>query len=219
MGWMARWLARAFWRLPWWQKLALALGAPLCGLNLAVAFFGSSAVNPLSPFHLEQKGRALAAYARHRPRCLLRGHGELDSVAAKAERRHGLPAGLMQALVEVESEARAHRISAAGAMGPAQLMPATAAHLKVKDPFDPEEAIDAGARYLAQQLRRTRSVRLAVASYNAGPGAVSGQVPQNGETEYYVEKVMRAYARRGGAEPRAPLRLPTLAGRAPAPGS
>jgi soluble lytic murein transglycosylase-like protein len=97
----------------------------------------------------------------------------------------------MRAIVTVESGNHAHRISFAGAMGPAQLMPGTAALLGVSDPFDPSQAIDGGARYLAQQLRRTGRVDLAVAAYNAGPGAVNGSVPRNGETELYVAKVMK----------------------------
>lgn len=189
---LVRFFLRLFWRLAFWQKLVLLVCAPLLALNLSVAFFGSSVVFPLSPFFVPEKWSALKAYAKHRPLCLLLGHGELAAVAEKAERRHGLPRGLMRAIVEVESGSRAHRISFAGAMGPAQLMPGTAALLGVKDPFDPEEAIDAGARYLAQLLERNGgNVTLAVAAYNAGPGAVNGRVPQNGETELYVAKVMR----------------------------
>ena len=102
-----------------------------------------------------------------------------------------LPAGLMQAVVAVESENTVHRISYAGAMGPAQPMPGTAAGLGVKAPFDPYESIDAGARYLRRMLDRTGKVELAVAAYNAGPGAVHGSVPDNGQTREYVAKVMR----------------------------
>lgn len=190
---VVRFLLKLFWRLAWWQKLAVLVCAPLAALNVSVAFFGQSVVFPLSPFFVPQKWTALKTYAKHRPGCLLRGHGDLDALAAAAERRHGLPKGLMRAVVQVESGGRAHRISFAGAMGPAQLVPGTAAQLGVKDPFDPEEAIDGGARYLAQLLQRTGRVDLAVAAYNAGPGAVQGQVPKNGETEFYVAKVMRAF--------------------------
>ncbi|MHB8876622.1 MAG: lytic transglycosylase domain-containing protein [Myxococcaceae bacterium] len=190
---MTRFFLRLLWRLAWWQKLALAGLAPLLSLNLAVAFFGNSLVSPVSPYFLKEKWHALGEYAAHRPGCLLRGDGDVEALAAQAEVRHGLPAGLMRAVVRVESGSEPHRISYAGAMGPAQLMPGTAAMLGVSDPFDPAEAVDAGARYLAQLLRRKGDVRLAVASYNAGPGAVSGQVPQNGETEVYVAKVMRAF--------------------------
>lgn len=190
---VVRFFLKLFWRLAWWLKLGVVVCAPLAALNLAVAFFGSSVVFPLSPFFVPQKWEALKAYARHRPTCLLTGHGDLDALAAAAERRHGLPRGLMRAVVEVESGGRAHRISFAGAMGPAQLVPGTASMLGVSDPFDPETAIDGGARYLAQLLQRTGRVDLAVAAYNAGPGAVQGRVPRNGETELYVAKVMRRF--------------------------
>jgi soluble lytic murein transglycosylase-like protein len=164
-------------------------------INVAVGFFGGSVVSPLSVSFLEEKLHALGVYARHRPACLLSGHEPLEPLIAEAERRHRLPAGLLQALVQVESEARSHRISPAGAMGPGQLMPGTARMLGVEDPFDPRSALDGSARYLAEQLARFDDVRLAVAAYNAGPGAVNGAVPRNGETEFYVVKVMTAYAR------------------------
>lgn len=195
MRWLLALPFRVFWRLSAGQKLVALVCAPLLAINGAVAFFGSSVVFPLSPFFLESKVQALSAYARHRPRCVLNGHGDLEALATRAERRHGLPAGLMWAIVQTESGARPHRISFAGAMGPAQLMPGTASLLDVSDPFDPAESIDAGARYLKQQLERFSDVQLAVAAYNAGPGAVRGSVPRNGETEFYVAKVMRQYAR------------------------
>lgn len=182
---------RLFFKLRWWQQLTLIVAAPLVSLNVAVAFFGNSIVSPLSPFFVKEKWHALTAYAKHRPLCLLTGHPELSTLADAAERKYHLPPGLMRAVVTVESGNRAHRISFAGAMGPAQLMPGTAALLGVNDPFDPEEAIDGGARYLAQLLQRTGRVDLAVAAYNAGPGAVNGAVPRNGETELYVAKVMK----------------------------
>jgi soluble lytic murein transglycosylase-like protein len=189
-----RFLLRLLRRLSPAQKLGVALCAPLFALNGAVAFFGSSVVFPLSPFFLHEKWAALGKYAHHRPACLVGpAHGDLADIAAAAERRHHLPRGLMQAIVEVESGSRAHRISYAGAMGPAQLMPGTARALGVDDPFDPEQAIDAGARYLKQQLVRTGRVELAVAAYNAGPGNVSGSVPRNGETEFYVARVMKRF--------------------------
>jgi soluble lytic murein transglycosylase-like protein len=179
-----------------WVRLGLWLLAPLVLLNLAVAYFGDTSVSPLSVSFLEEKARALAAYARHRPTCLLSGHPELPGLVREAERRHRLPPGLLQALVEVESGARAHRISPAGAMGPGQLMPSTARMMRVEDPFEPGPALEGSARYLAQQLTRFRDVRLAVAAYNAGPGNVDdGRVPHNGETEHYVVRVLAAWER------------------------
>jgi soluble lytic murein transglycosylase-like protein len=191
--WLVRTSFRLFRRLAWWQQVGLVVLAPLVALNLSVAFFGSSVVSPVSPFFLAEKWGALKAYAKHRPRCLLSGHPEAQRLAADAEVRYRLPKGLMQAVVEVESEGHAHRISAAGAMGPAQLMPGTAAMLGVKDAFDSKEAIDGGAKYLMQLLERTGDVQLAIAAYNAGPGAVRGAVPKNGETEFYVARVMRRF--------------------------
>lgn len=201
MRWLWRQLKRLWRRVPLGIRLLGLLLTPLLALNLAVAFFGSSAVFPLSPFFLEEKWNALRSYARHRPSCLLRGHPDLGPLVAEAEKKYALPSGLLAALVEVESGSESHRISRAGAMGPAQLMPGTAAELGVKDPFDPTQAIDGSARYLAQLLRRMKQVPLAVAAYNAGPGAVRGEVPRNGETEFYVEKVMRAYAATAAAAP------------------
>jgi hypothetical protein len=183
-------------RLPWGTLLLWAgvAAAPICLLNLCVAFFGHTVVFPLSPFYLRSKAQALGHYALHRPRCLLSDHEPLPPLIARAEARHRLPRGLLAAVVQVESDGRVHRISPTGAMGPAQLMPATARALGVSDPFDPAENIDAAARYLAGNLGTFHDVRLAVAAYNAGPGAiVHHAVPRNGETEVYVERVMRVY--------------------------
>jgi hypothetical protein len=110
-----RFLLRCFWGLPLLVKVGVLVALPLLTINGAVAFFGNSPVFPLSPLCLPAKWAALKLYARHRPSCLLRlGHGELAPIAARAERRHGLPRGLMEAVVEVESGSRAHRISYAG---------------------------------------------------------------------------------------------------------
>jgi soluble lytic murein transglycosylase-like protein len=193
---VTRFTFRLFWKLRWWQQATVLVCAPLLALNLSVAFFGSSVVFPLSPFFVKEKWSALKSYAKHRPLCLLTGHQELGALSDAAEKKYKLPRGLMRAIVEVESGSKAHRISYAGAMGPAQLMPGTAKLLGVDDPFDPEDAIDGGARYLSQLLDRTNGrVDLAVAAYNAGPGAVNGVVPHNGETELYVAKVMRELKR------------------------
>jgi hypothetical protein len=80
-------------------------------------------------------------------------------------------------------------------MGQGQLEPSTARALGVEDPFDTLENIEASGRYLAQQLARFGEIRLALAAYNAGPGAVAAirSVPRNGETELYVERVLRIH--------------------------
>jgi soluble lytic murein transglycosylase-like protein len=114
---------------------------------------------------------------------------------ARAERQNHLPCGLLGAIVQVESGGHPHRISSAGAMGPLQLIPPTARALGVSDPFDPEESLDGAGRYLHAQLATFHRTTLAVAAYNAGPGAIVGhRVPHNGQTEIYVGRVMGALA-------------------------
>ena len=111
--------------------------------------------------------------------------------ARAAARRHGVPEDLFLRLVQQESgwnpRARSHK----GAIGLAQLMPATARTLRV-DPRDPAQNLDGGARYLATQYRKFRSWRLALAAYNAGPEAVTkyGGVPPYKETQGYVRAIL-----------------------------
>jgi len=187
---------------------------PLCLINISVSFFGRCAVFPLSPFFLRQKLSALAAYAWHRPRCLFSGHEPIGPLVVRAETRHHLPCGLLSAVVQVESDGHAHRISSAGAMGVAQLEPATARALGVSDPFDDAEALDGAARYLHAQLATFHDTRLAAAAYNAGPGAVVGHaVPHNGQTEIYVARVMHALTLERRARCYAPRHSEGLEGR------
>ncbi len=108
--------------------------------------------------------------------------------------RHDLDPQLLAALVEVESARRADAVSPKGARGLAQLMPATARRLKVKDPHDPEENLDGAARYLKWLIRRYGGdLELALAAYNAGEGAVDrrGGIPNYPETISYVRNVLK----------------------------
>lgn len=188
--------------------LAVLAVSPVVLINLAAAYFGNSIIFPFSPFFLSQKLSALGTYAAHRPYCAISGHPELAPLIRNAEARNKLPRGLLGAIVQTESAGKPHRISSAGAMGLGQLMPGTARQLGVSDPFDSAANIDGAARLMAENLRRYRGdVRLAVAAYNAGPGAVRGHVPQNGQTPGYVAKVMRLY----GEARRARARTVTLA--------
>ncbi len=112
----------------------------------------------------------------------------------------GIAPGLLAALLRAESGFDPGVVSHAGAQGIAQLMPATAAGLGVRDPFDPGQAVPAAARLLAGHLRAFGSVELALAAYNAGPGAVRrhGGVPPFPETRAYVARVT-AWAGDAGA--------------------
>ena len=111
-------------------------------------------------------------------------------LAREAANRHGIPADLFLRLIQQESGWNAGAKSHRGAMGLTQLMPGTAHGLGV-DAYDPTQNIEGGARYLKQQYRAFGSWRLALAAYNAGPGAVKkyGGVPPYAETRNYVKVI------------------------------
>ena len=111
-------------------------------------------------------------------------------LAAEA-RNHGLAPGLLEAIAWQESRGRMSAVSVKGALGVMQLMPSTAAELGV-NPGDLADNIRGGALYLRRQLDRFGSVPLALAAYNAGPGAVTryGGIPPFRETRDYVAKIM-----------------------------
>jgi soluble lytic murein transglycosylase-like protein len=108
-----------------------------------------------------------------------------------AEAQYGLPSGLLDALIWTESRYNPFAVSGAGAAGLGQLMPGTARELGVLNRFDARANLWAAARYLRQMLDKFGMVHLAVAAYNAGPGAVerAGGIPLNGETPSYVRNV------------------------------
>ncbi|MEQ6901953.1 transglycosylase SLT domain-containing protein [Nocardioides sp. YIM 152588] len=109
-----------------------------------------------------------------------------------AASRTGVPGELIAAVARQESGFDPTAVSSAGAQGLMQLMPGTAAGLGVTNSFDPAQAIDGGSRLLASLLDRFGSVDLALAAYNAGPGAVLRYdgVPPYAETQNYVKSVM-----------------------------
>ena len=109
-----------------------------------------------------------------------------------AASRHDVSGALLAAQLMAESNFNPNAVSPAGAQGIAQFMPATAAAYGLRDPFDPAAAIDAQARLMAELLGRFGSVELALAAYNAGPGAVEGCdcVPPYLETQAYVARIL-----------------------------
>ena len=125
------------------------------------------------------------------PRCAGNYRGQYLGLAKNAARRHGIPQDLFLRLVQQESGWNPRARSHTGAYGLAQLMPTTARSLGV-DPRKPDENLEGGARYLAQQYRKFGSWRLALAAYNAGPHAVEkhGGVPPYRETRGYVKAIL-----------------------------
>lgn len=109
-----------------------------------------------------------------------------------AEQRFGIPRGLLDALIWTESRYSPLALSKAGAVGLGQLMPPTAATLGVSNRYDARSNIMGAAHYLRQMLDQFGAVHLAVAAYNAGPGAVKSSkgIPLNNETPNYVRNLL-----------------------------
>jgi hypothetical protein len=129
-----------------------------------------------------------------------RGHQasqeEIDSSIVMAAARHNVDPNLVRAVVKVESNFNSNAVSRKGAMGLMQLMPSTAKSLNVKNPFDPQQNVDAGVRHLKQLLENYGGdVNLTLAAYNAGSGAVarSSGVPHFAETQNYVRRITNLY--------------------------
>ena len=119
-------------------------------------------------------------------------HSIVEDKASKYE----LDPSLVHAVIKTESNGNPRAVSRKGAIGLMQLMPTTASDLAVRNPFDPEENIDGGTRYLKYLIERFRGdLTLALAAYNAGPKTVekTGSVPQITETRQYVKKVLSLY--------------------------
>jgi soluble lytic murein transglycosylase-like protein len=121
---------------------------------------------------------------------------DIDAAIEEAAARHNVDPNLVRAVVKVESNFNPNAVSRKGAMGLMQLMPATARQLKVQNPFDPEQNVDAGVRQLKQLLENYGGdVKLTLAAYNAGAGAVarSSGVPHYAETQNYVRRITNLY--------------------------
>ena len=121
---------------------------------------------------------------------------DVDAAIEEAAARHNVDPNLVRAVVKVESNFNPNAVSRKGAMGLMQLMPSTAHQLNVKNPFDPAQNVDAGVRHLKQLLESYGGdVRLTLAAYNAGAGAVarSSGVPHYAETQNYVRRITNLY--------------------------
>jgi len=125
-----------------------------------------------------------------------KGSADFDAHIEQACALYRIPPALVRAIMAAESAFNPKAVSAKGAQGLMQLMPATAAEMFVSDAFDPKQSIHGGVRYLRAlaNLFNGDMVRI-VAAYNAGPDAVKNAdgIPQIAETQDYVKRVLRLY--------------------------
>lgn len=124
------------------------------------------------------------------------GDGKFAGLIRQAAARYGMDARLIDAVIRAESDYNPRCVSHAGARGLMQLMPENCTDYGVSDPFDPAQNIDAGVRQLKDMMARFGRLDLALAAYNAGPGAVRryGGIPPYRETQAYVKKILGALA-------------------------
>ena len=127
-----------------------------------------------------------------------------DLMIVEVARAHGVAPALVKAVVATESSFNPKAVSAKGAQGLMQLMPATARSLGVEQPLRVEENLDGGVRYLRSLIDRYGDWSRALAAYNAGPRAVDryGGIPPYTETREYVDRVLTYYRHYHGDFPR-----------------
>jgi len=121
---------------------------------------------------------------------------DLEPLIARHSGAQNLDPKLIKALIQVESGYNLRALSNKGAMGLMQLMPATASLLNVRNPYDPDDNLRGGTRYLRQMLDRFAGrLELALSAYNAGPGAVERHkgIPPFAETRAYVRRILSLY--------------------------
>jgi len=130
---------------------------------------------------------------------------QIDALVGENAQAQDVDPALIKAIIANESGFNANATSNVGAQGLMQLMPGTAAGLGVTDAYDPAQNVAGGTKYIKGLLERFNGdVRLAVAAYNAGPGAVEkyGGIPPYAETQNYVQNVLSSYAKyRGNSSP------------------
>jgi soluble lytic murein transglycosylase-like protein len=138
-----------------------------------------------------EQAETLAEGSADQDRSVLDGTPYAEIIVSAAE-AHGVDPMLVRALIQVESGYKPTARSRRGAMGLMQLMPSTARAYQVRNPFDPKTNIEAGIKHLRALIDRFRGVELALAAYNAGPGAVEkfNGVPPYRETRSYVSRIL-----------------------------
>jgi len=127
----------------------------------------------------------------------LAANADYSSYVQKSARKYEIEPELIHAVIRTESNGNHRAVSKKGAMGLMQLMPSTASDMNVGNPFNPEENIDGGTRYLRYLIEKFNgNLTLAIAAYNSGPKTVEkyGNVPPISETRQYVNRVLALYS-------------------------
>jgi soluble lytic murein transglycosylase len=122
-----------------------------------------------------------------------RSGNDFSYIIRKKSRKYNIEPSIIKAVITAESNWNPRAVSKKGAIGLMQLMPSTARDMQINNPYDPEENIEAGTRYLRFLLDKFEgNLTLALAAYNAGPGKIerSGGVPPFPETKKFVRKVI-----------------------------
>ncbi len=130
------------------------------------------------------------------PRRSSKDSGDYHTIVHEKASNYNIDPSLIKALIKTESNWNYRAVSRKGAIGLMQLMPSTATDMNVRNPFDPEENIEGGTKYLKYLIERFNGdITLALAAYNAGPKTVEkfGYVPPITETKQYVNRVLALY--------------------------
>jgi len=132
------------------------------------------------------------------PPCEPIGDAAVNPIIESTEKKLDLEKGLLRAVIRQESQFYPCAVSEKGAEGLMQLMPATAEQLGVKDPFDPKQSIEGGAKYLKQLIDKYTNLGTALGAYNAGPGAVDEVkgIPDIPETRNYVDSILQSLGKK-----------------------
>ena len=177
--------------MPWTALVVILLSSPSQADvyrfkdSSGVWHFSDTRSDPRYHLYLKSRGLTGKQYLK-----------KYDGIIQKAAKQFGVEVTLIKAIIKAESSFNPNAISESGAQGLMQLMPDTADDMKVDDPFDPEENIFGGTRYLSLLLKRfDQDKRLAVAAYNVGPTTVARHdaVPPIPQTRKFVERVMKFY--------------------------
>ncbi len=180
--------------------IMLALTGSILGLNLSLwidepSDFSSAGANVGSFVDIMPKAAVDISEIQNEKK-IIKKPKSFRRIAFSKSRKYKIEPSLVYALIKVESNWDARALSRAGAKGLMQLMPSTAKEMDVKNPFDPEENIEGGIRYLRYLLDRFNGdVTLALAAYNAGPNKVRKfkGVPPIKETQRYVNRILSIY--------------------------